>query len=176
MNSHSVIRSDRIPVHHVPERLEIIRALVLIFQIIRVFPDVAADDRLAFAAGDGLAHERIVLVRGGNDFQFAVVGDEPDPAAAETAEARRFKLRLEIIEAAERGLDVVREFAGGRAAGVRAENFPEERMVRSGRRRCCAPGRGCFPGTDGEVLDDQVEMDLASSAALPAMALLRLST
>ena len=39
------------------------------------------------------------------------------------------KLRLEFIEAAEGGLEVVGEFAGGCAAGAGSENFPEEGMV-----------------------------------------------
>ena len=36
-----------------------------------MFPDVAADDGGAFATGNGLAHERVVLVGGGDDFEFA---------------------------------------------------------------------------------------------------------
>ena len=36
------------PVHHVPERLEVIRAAVLVLEVVGVFPDVAAEDRLAF--------------------------------------------------------------------------------------------------------------------------------
>ncbi len=84
---------------------------------------------MAFATGDGLAHERVVLVGGGNDFQFSAVGDEPGPAAAESSKTRCFKLRFEIVEAAESGFDVVGEFAGRRAAGVRADEFPEEGMI-----------------------------------------------
>jgi hypothetical protein len=139
-----------------------------------VFPDVHAEERLAFATGDGLAHERIVLVRRGDDFQLAVVGDEPDPAAAETADARRLELRLEIIEAAERGLDVVGELAGGRAAGLGPRIFQKNEwfqwpppLLRTGPRMLSGHGR--------EILDER-SSDLASSAALPAMALLRLST
>src|ERR1039458_4856185 len=88
-------------------RSEIIRALVLVFQIIGVFPDIRADDGLAFAAGHGVAHEGIVLVRRGDDLQLAVVRHQPDPAAAETSDARSLELRLEIIEAAHPGLCVV---------------------------------------------------------------------
>jgi hypothetical protein len=47
-----------------------------------VLPNVHAEDGLAFAAGDGFAHDRIVLIGGGNDFQLAGVDDEPGPAAA----------------------------------------------------------------------------------------------
>src|SRR6185437_15288043 len=54
---------------------------------------------------------------------------EPNPAAAETAETGGFKLGLEIVKAAEGGLDVVGEFAGRCATGVRADYFPEKGMV-----------------------------------------------
>ncbi len=67
---------------------------------------IAADERRTFATRDGLAHERIVLVRRGDDLQFTGVRDEPDLAAAETADARRFILRLEIIEATKSRRDV----------------------------------------------------------------------
>lgn len=94
-----------------------------------MFPNVTADDRLAFTTGDGFAHHRIVLVRGGNDFQFSIIRDEPDPAAAETSDARRLKFRLKIRERTERRIDRVAELARRRAAGLWRENFPEERMV-----------------------------------------------
>ena len=73
-----------------------------------MFPNIRTDERLTFDAGHGFAHQWIVLVRRGDNFQFSVVQHEPDPAAAKTSESRRLELRLEIIEAAERGLDVVR--------------------------------------------------------------------
>src|SRR5690349_5859640 len=94
-----------------------------------MFPDVASEQGFAFSAGDGFAHDRIVLVGGGDDFEFAVVDDEPGPTAAETAEARGFELFFEGVEAAEGGFDVVGEFSGGRAAGVWGENLPEEGMI-----------------------------------------------
>jgi hypothetical protein len=96
------ILRDFVPINNIPERFQIIRALVLVFQIIRVFPNVAAENHFAFATGDGFAHERVILIRRGNDFQFSIVGNEPNPAAAETADARRFKFRFEFVEAAER--------------------------------------------------------------------------
>ena len=58
-----------------------------------------------------------------------LIDDQPGPAAAEAAHARRLELLLEGVEAAERGLDVVAELAGRRAAGFRAEELPEHRMV-----------------------------------------------
>ena len=86
-----------------------------------MFPNVAAEDRLAFATGDGLAHERIVLVGGGNDFEFAAVHDEPGPAAAETADARRFKLfALKSSKLPNAALMSSASLPVGRAAGFRA--------------------------------------------------------
>jgi hypothetical protein len=123
------ILCDFRPVHHVPKRLQIIRALVLIFQVIRVFPNIHAEDDFAFHAGDGFAHERVVLVRRRDYLQFAAVRDEPRPAAAETSDARRLELRLKIRERPERAVDRVAELARRRAAGLGRENFPEERMV-----------------------------------------------
>lgn len=38
------------PVHNIPECLEVIGSAVLILQIIRVFPDVASQDRLTLGA------------------------------------------------------------------------------------------------------------------------------
>ena len=117
---------DFCPVDDVPERLEIIGALVLIFQVIRVFPDIHAQDDFAFGAGNGLAHERIILVGGGDDFELAAVGHEPRPATAETANAGGFKFGLEVGEGAERAVDGIGEFAGGRAARLGAEDAPEK--------------------------------------------------
>src|SRR5206468_1766541 len=82
-----------------------------------------------FASGDGLAHDRIVLVGGGDNFQFATIHHEPDPAAAEAPDAARFKLFLERVEAAEGGLDVVAQFAAGRATGFWSHQFPKHRVV-----------------------------------------------
>ena len=57
------------------------------------------------------------------------VDDQPGPAAAETAHARRLELLLEGVEAAEGGFDVVGQLAGGRAARFGAEDLPEHGMV-----------------------------------------------
>src|SRR6185436_154060 len=72
----------RIPIHDVPPRRNVVRALVLIFQIIRVLPDVESKDgRLAF-------HERIVLVRRARDRELAAVVDQPRPSGTEPARSR----------------------------------------------------------------------------------------
>src|SRR5205809_5770495 len=105
------------PIHHVPPCLEVIGAFVLVFQIVGVFPHVAAEDRLPFTSSNGFTHDRIVLVCRGNDLELAAVQHEPDPAAAEASQAGRFEFFLERVEADERRFEVIREFARGRAAG-----------------------------------------------------------
>jgi len=52
----SVSGSDRIPVHRVPPRRDVVRAFVLIFKIIGVFPDVAAENGCATATAEGFTH------------------------------------------------------------------------------------------------------------------------
>ena len=52
------------PVDDVPDRFQIVGAAILVFEIIGVLPNVHAEHRFALAAGDGLAHSRIVLVGG----------------------------------------------------------------------------------------------------------------
>src|SRR5260370_41341438 len=99
------------PVHHVPKGLEVIRAAVLVFEVISVFPHVATEDRPAFATRDRLAHDRIVLVSGGDDLEFAAVRHQPDPAAAKSARPSGFKLFLDSVEAAEPRLPGVAESA-----------------------------------------------------------------
>src|SRR5450759_1952893 len=55
------------PIHNVPPCLEVIRPAVLVFQVIRVFPNVDAEDR--FVA----VHQWTVLIRRGHDLQFAAL-------------------------------------------------------------------------------------------------------
>src|SRR4051794_12972842 len=111
------------PVHRVPPRLEVVRALVLVLEVVRVLPDVVAQDR-RLAVADGA-----VLVRRARDRQAAAVDDEPGPAGAELAHARGLELLLEVVERPERVLDRVRELAVGLAAAVGAHRLPERRVV-----------------------------------------------
>src|SRR3954465_5056775 len=111
------------PVHGVPPRLQVVRALVLVLEVVRVLPDVVAQDR-RLAVADGS-----VLVRRSRDRQAAAVDDEPGPAGAELADARGLELLLEVVEGAESVLDRVRELAVGLAAAVGAHGLPERRVV-----------------------------------------------
>src|SRR5207244_13127824 len=94
----SVILRYRVPVHHVPPGLNVICPAILIFQVVGVLPHIEAEDRPV------AIHQRAVLIRRRNNLELAVfVFDQPCPAAAETACARRGKFFPEVIEAAERG-------------------------------------------------------------------------
>src|SRR3954452_9899342 len=78
----SIALRDLAPVHRVPPRLEIVRAAVLIVQIIGVLPDVVAHQ------GALAVHDRVVLVRAGLDRELAVLADgDEHPARAELASA-----------------------------------------------------------------------------------------
>src|SRR6266567_1572915 len=92
------------PVDDVPDRLQIIRATILVFEIVGVFPNIHAQDGFAFTAGDGSAHERAVLVGGGNNLQSAIADDQPGPTASEAAHTRGFKFFLERVETSEGGV------------------------------------------------------------------------
>src|SRR6185369_8299040 len=91
--------------------------------------DVAAEDGLAFHAGYGFAHDRVVLVRRGNDFELAAVYNQPGPTAAEAADPGSFKFFFESVEAAEGRFDIITEFAAWSAAGFGREEFPKHRMI-----------------------------------------------
>jgi hypothetical protein len=60
---------------HVPEGGDVVRTAVLVVEVVGVLPDIEAEDGLALDAGDGLAHERAVLVGGGADASFLVGAD-----------------------------------------------------------------------------------------------------
>src|SRR5262249_43652551 len=94
---------------------------ILIFQVIRVFPYVDTEDRRS------AVHKRTVLIWRGNYFKGAIlVLDQPRPATAETADTSSTKFFFKLIEATERGFDVIGEFAFGLAAGIRSHDLPKE--------------------------------------------------
>jgi hypothetical protein len=108
-----IVCCDLSPVDHVPDGLEVVRTAVLVVQIVGVFPDINAQDWRAFATGDGLAHERAVLVGGGGDAQLLVgADDQPGPAAAEARGTGLFHLGFQLVETAESGIDRIGELAG----------------------------------------------------------------
>ncbi len=64
-------------------------------EIIGVFPDVNVQDERPEM------DDRSVLVRGRHDLEGSAVGDEPCIAGAENRKSGVFKLRVEILRAAE---------------------------------------------------------------------------
>mmetsp|Transcript_5342 Transcript_5342/g.12548 ORF Transcript_5342/g.12548 Transcript_5342/m.12548 type:complete len:304 (-) Transcript_5342:88-999(-) len=94
--------ADLVPVDHIPPCLDVVRATVLVLQVVSVLPDIASQDWDAGGAVHSI-HEWVVLVRGGRDRQLLVIGDnQPHPAGAETGtrSTSRFELGLEVVEGA----------------------------------------------------------------------------
>ena len=115
----------RVPVDDVPERRNVVGTAILVVQVVRVLPDVEADD------GRAALHQRGVLVGHRLDAERAVGGEaQPGPAAAEARGGRLGELLLEAVEAAERGRDLVAQRAGRRAALAGAHDGPKKRVVR----------------------------------------------
>src|SRR3954468_2679308 len=83
---------DLRPVDDVPDRVQIVRAAVLVLEGVGVLPDVDAEPRL-LAGG-----ERVVLVGGGGHGRAGTVVDQPGPAGAELADAGVLELALEVRE------------------------------------------------------------------------------
>src|SRR5208282_5606643 len=122
-----VIFGDLVPVHHVPEGLEIFGPAILVLEIVGMLPDVAAEKRLAFDAADSFAHQGVILVSGRNELDFAMVDDQPGPTAAEPAHAGGLELFFEGVETAEGALDIFSQFAGRGAARLGRKNLPKHR-------------------------------------------------
>src|SRR5690606_1785433 len=76
---------DLVPVDHVVERGDVVRAAVLVLQVVGMLPHVQAQDR-GVARADAL-HERVVLVGAALDQELARgIGGQPRPAAAEAGQ------------------------------------------------------------------------------------------
>lgn len=69
------------PIHDIPPVLQVVRAFILVAQIIGMFPHIVGEDRRT--AEFDHVHQRIVLVRGCDDFHGVFCrDDQPDPAGA----------------------------------------------------------------------------------------------
>ena len=89
-----------------------------------MLPHVDTEDRRV------AVHQRAVLIWGGDDFELAIlVLDQPCPSTAETAYTRSTEFFFKLIEAPERGFDVVGKFAFRFAAGIRSDDLPKERVI-----------------------------------------------
>ena len=124
--------SDLCPVHHVPERGDIVRTAILILEVVGVFPHVEAKDRRALGTRNRLAHHWIVLVRGRSDLELAMIHDEPSPARAKATSGCGGELLFEGVEAAKGGVDRCTERTGGRSTAAhvgRCHERPKERVI-----------------------------------------------
>ena len=79
-----------------------------------MLPDVVAEDGIV------ALRERVVLVGGGNDLEFAALEDEPAPAGAELLGGGLIEGLLEAFEVAEVGFDLLGDGAAGVASTLRA--------------------------------------------------------
>src|SRR4051812_35820511 len=69
---------DLSPIHHVPPRLHVVRAAVLVLEVVRVLPHVEPEERRRLAL-----HDRVVLIGRADDGELVPVLHEPRPAGAE---------------------------------------------------------------------------------------------
>src|SRR5947209_966618 len=114
---------DLVPGDDVPPRLQVLRAAVLVREVVRVLPDVVAEDRRL------TGRDRAVLVRRARHIQLAAVEHEPGPTRAELVRSGRLELLLEVVERPERARDRIAQLAARFAAAIRAHPAPEERVV-----------------------------------------------
>src|SRR5438270_2749177 len=93
---------DGLPVQGVEPGRDVVRALVLVLEVVGVLPHVDAEDR------GHAVHVGAVLVGITLDGELAAfVRDQPRPAAAELADRGLLQLLLEGVVAAERAVDRV---------------------------------------------------------------------
>src|SRR5207248_2105674 len=96
------------------------RTRVAIVDVIRVLPNVAAED------GRGAFHQRALAVRRLVDHQLAVFDGDPAPARAELADARRDEVGFRLGDAAQILVDGRLQLAGKLvAAAAFLHPFPE---------------------------------------------------
>src|SRR5690606_12864627 len=105
------------PVDHLEESRDVVRAAVLVLQVVRVLPHVQAQDRGVARAN--VLHQRVVLVGSVFHQELAVgVDDQPGPAAAEAALGGLGELLLEGVITAQVALDAPGDLALRLAAAV----------------------------------------------------------
>src|SRR5690348_453234 len=117
--------ADVVPVHQmVKERFEVVGTAIAIINVIRMFPHVAAEDRL------GAVYERILAVRRFHDRQFTVLHREPAPARTELRDARLDQVFLDFGQRADiRGelfLELARQFV---TAAALLHPFPKVNVI-----------------------------------------------
>src|ERR1035441_285293 len=114
---------DGFPVHYVPPRGNVVRAAVLILQVVGVLPHVQAHH------GVLALHHGAVLVGRGSDLEFAAGPQQPRPAGTETGGRGLAELLLETLETAEGPDDGLGHVAHRRTSGAWPHNLPKHGMV-----------------------------------------------
>src|SRR5688572_8601574 len=118
------LRGGEVPVHEVPEGLEVLRPRIAVVDVIGVLPDVAGEQRLV---GAGQRRRRVL---GADQAEAAVRAlYQPGPARAEGADRGLGELFLEGGEAAEGLGDAVAELALRLAAALGLQAVPVEAVV-----------------------------------------------
>jgi hypothetical protein len=116
-----------VPVHHVPERFDVVRATVLEFQVVSVFPHVQAHNREAGSAeiASPISGESWLAVE--TTASFVAFQHQPRPARAETGRSGFFKFRFEVVNGTEIALDS--RFQVALQGGTGFQAFPEQAVV-----------------------------------------------
>src|SRR5579875_4049729 len=115
---------DFVPVDDVPPGVEVIAAVILVFEIVGMLPHVVAQDGIA------AIHEGAVLIGRADDLQLpALVQQQPGPAGAEALQTGIVERRLELIEGPELLLDGLGDGAGGGAAAIGFHDGPEHAVI-----------------------------------------------
>src|SRR5579863_3803150 len=115
---------DFVPVDYVPPGGEILRAAVVVFEVVGVLPDVVPEDR------EMALRDRTVLIGRAHDVHLtAAFAGEPDPSGAELFDAGVVELGLEILEVAEGFGDGLSDGAAGIAAAFGLHDLPEHGVV-----------------------------------------------
>ena len=116
---------DVIPVDDLEEVVDVLAAVVLVLEVVGVFPDVTNENRRGRLRGLVL----VVFGRRNNQFVAGSVVAQQPPARAFDATGGGCEFRFERLEGAEVRLDMVGELAPGFAATVGMHVLPEDGVV-----------------------------------------------
>src|SRR4051812_43515655 len=95
---------DGLPVNDVPPRLQVVRAAVLVLEVVGVLPHVVAEQRRR------ADQQWRVLIRGRAQLEVAIAQDEPRPAGPELSDAVRLEALAERVNRSEAAHERVGEF------------------------------------------------------------------
>jgi hypothetical protein len=121
---------DHIPIHQGPPGLDVVRAAVLILEVVGVLPNVEAEQRRA-PLDAGEIHQGVVLVGGAGDREPSIgAADQPGPAGAEPPRRRLVEGGLHRLQGAEAGVDGLSQLGGGFTPLARGRHRgPELRVI-----------------------------------------------